>query len=149
MSISIIVNVLFFTIPAIAIFAAILAGLRSMTKTGSGKKALRTHFITLGVMVTLLLGCTMGVSAAGEAAEAVQTAAQSSASAGMGMLSAGLCTGLAGIGGGIALASGVPAAIGATSENPKAFGKALIFVALGETIALYGFIMSFMILSRI
>ena len=28
-----------------------------------------------------------------------------------------------------------PAAIGATSEDPKVFGKALIFVALGEGIA--------------
>ena len=29
-------------------------------------------------------------------------------------------------------------AIGATSEDPKAFGKAIIFVALGEGVALYG-----------
>ena len=42
-----------------------------------------------------------------------------------------------------------PAAIGATSEDPKAFGKALIFVALGEGIALYGLLVSILILAKI
>ena len=50
------------------------------------------------------------------------------------------------LGGGIAVAAGAPAAIGATSEDPKAFGKALIFVALAESIALYGLLISFSIL---
>ena len=54
---------------------------------------------------------------------------------------------IAAIGGGIALGAGIPAAIGATTEDPKAFGKSLIFVALGETLALYGVIISFMIIN--
>lgn len=65
---------------------------------------------------------------------------------GLGLLAAGLVTGLAGIGSGIAVASSAPAAIGATSENPKIFGKALIFVALGESIALFGVVISVLIL---
>ena len=64
-------------------------------------------------------------------------------------LAAGLVTGLAGIGGGIAVAAGAPAAIAATSEDPKAFGKALIFVALGESIALYGVVISILILNKV
>ncbi|OGO87597.1 MAG: hypothetical protein A2Y15_02360 [Clostridiales bacterium GWF2_36_10] len=70
-------------------------------------------------------------------------------SKGMGLLAAGLVTGLAGIGGGIAVAAGAPAAIAATSEDPKVFGKALIFVALGESIALYGVVISILILNKI
>ena len=66
---------------------------------------------------------------------------------GLKYLAAGLCTGIAAIGGGIALGAGIPAAIGATTEDPKAFGKSLIFVALGETLALYGVIISFMIIN--
>ena len=54
--------------------------------------------------------------------------------------------GLAGIGGGIAVASGSAAAIGATAENPKAFGKSIIFVALGEGLGLYGLLISILIL---
>ncbi|MFQ9439938.1 MAG: ATP synthase subunit C [Acutalibacteraceae bacterium] len=41
------------------------------------------------------------------------------------------------------------AAIGATSEDPKVFGKALIFVALGEGIALYGLLISILILNKV
>lgn len=46
-------------------------------------------------------------------------------------------------------APGAPAAIGALTEDPKSFGKALIFVALGEGIALYGMLISILILSRL
>ena len=70
-------------------------------------------------------------------------------SKGLGLLAAGLVTGLAGIGGGIAVAAGAPAAIAATAENPKSFGKSIIFVALGESIALYGVVISILILNKI
>ena len=46
-------------------------------------------------------------------------------------------------------AAAAPAAIGATSEDPKAFGKALIFVALGEGIAIYGLLISILILNKV
>ena len=68
---------------------------------------------------------------------------------GLGLIAAALSTSVSGIGGGIAVAAGAPAAIGATSEDPKAFGKALIFVALGESIALYGLVISIMILNKL
>ena len=64
-------------------------------------------------------------------------------------MAAAICTSIAGIGGGIAVGSAAPAAIGATSEDPKAFGKALIFVALGEGIALYGLLVSILILAKV
>ena len=57
--------------------------------------------------------------------------------------------GLAGIGGGMAVAAGAPAAIAAASEDPKSFGKSLIFVALGESIALYGVVISILILNKL
>ena len=38
---------------------------------------------------------------------------------GMGLLAAGFVTAISGIGGGIAVAAAAPAAIGATSEDPK------------------------------
>ena len=68
---------------------------------------------------------------------------------GMGLLAAGFVTAISGIGGGIAVAAAAPAAIGATSEDPKVFGKALIFVALGEGIALYGLLISILILNKV
>ena len=61
-------------------------------------------------------------------------------------IGAGLAVGLAGIGGGIAVAAGAPAAIGATAEDPKSFGKSIIFVALGEGFGLYGLLISILCL---
>ena len=59
---------------------------------------------------------------------------------------AALAVGLSGIGGGIAVASSASAALGAISENDKAFGKALIFVGLAEGVALYGLIVALLLL---
>ena len=56
------------------------------------------------------------------------------------------CCGALGV---FAVASAAPAAIAANSENEKTFGKSLIFVALGESIALYGLVISIMILSKL
>ena len=79
----------------------------------------------------------------GAVAEVVSTGA------GMGYLAAALVTGLSCIGAGIAVAAAAPAAIGAFSEDPKAFGKALIFVALGEGVALYGLLISILIINNL
>ena len=114
------------------------------------------------VLVMLAVACfgTMTAFAAGEdtaeptaATTAAETETESTndhnTSMSVGLIAAALATGLAGIGGGIAVAAGAPAAIAANSENPKTFGKSLIFVALGESIALYGLVISIMILSRL
>ena len=61
-------------------------------------------------------------------------------------LAAALSTGLSCIGAGIAVASAASAALGALSEDSSIMGKALIFVALAESIALYGLLISFSIL---
>ncbi len=63
-------------------------------------------------------------------------------------LAAALSTGLACIGAGIGISSTGAAAVGAIAEKPEAFGRALIFVGLAEGIAIYGLIISFMVLNR-
>jgi len=115
----------------------------------------------VGFVVLTVLGSCMTFSAAAAsntqpaaAAAATTAAAQpaaagTSGSLGLGLIAAAMVTGLAGIGGGIAVAAGAPAAIAATSEDPKSFGKSLIFVALGESIALYGVVISILILNKI
>ncbi len=63
-------------------------------------------------------------------------------------LGAGISTGFAAVGAGIAVSGTGAAAIGAVTEKPEAFGRALIFVGLAEGIAIYGLIISFLILNR-
>ena len=87
----------------------------------------------------------------GSVALAADTASASASglAAGMGYLAAALVTGLSCIGGGIAVASAASAALGAISEDQSILGKSLIFVGLAEGVALYGLIISFMIIGKL
>lgn len=153
-------------VPAAVLLASVVYTMKKHSEGRSVRKSLRMNAATFAVMLLLVAGCAMGAFATGSedkaaapadttAAQASDTAAESTESSakdnskGLGLLAAGLVTGLAGIGGGIAVAAGAPAAIAATSEDPKAFGKALIFVALGESIALYGVVISILILNKV
>ncbi len=82
--------------------------------------------------------------------EAVKAASSASGnSLGLGYLGAALATGLATIGTGIAVGSVGSSALGAVSENPKILGKTLIFVGLAEGIAIYGLIISILIIGKL
>jgi V/A-type H+-transporting ATPase subunit K len=61
-------------------------------------------------------------------------------------LAAGLATGLGSIGAGIAVSGTGAAAVGAIAEKPEAFCRSLIFVGLAEGVALYGLIISILVL---
>lgn len=54
-------------------------------------------------------------------------------------IGAGLAVGIAAAGSGLGQGQAVAAAIGATAENEKLFGKTLAMAAITETQALYGF----------
>ena len=106
-----------------------LAGFRKHT----GKKAKRALVTNIASFCALFVIATVLGFGAG-------------LSAGLKYIGAALAVGLSGIGGGIAVASSASAALGAISENDKAFGKALIFVGLAEGVALYGLIVALLLL---
>ncbi len=139
---------------------------KSRMMGASSKKVLSKNLLSFAVILVLTAALMFTVSAAdkkdaetaggtevseegGTAEPAGSDPAPADNSKGLGLLAAGLVTGLAGIGGGIAVAAGAPAAIAATSEDPKSFGKSLIFVALGESIALYGVVISILIINKV
>ncbi len=66
-----------------------------------------------------------------------------------GLVSAALATGLATLGAGVAVGKLGAAAVGALAERPELFGRLLIFVGLAEGIAIYGLIVSILILNRL
>ncbi|MBQ6632941.1 MAG: ATPase [Ruminococcus sp.] len=141
---------IYFTLPLIAL-ALLLVPFIFMAKKIKNGKSPKGAFIGnlctfAGIMLTAIIVPVGGfVSAATE--EGVK--AQLSTGTGLGYLAAALAVGLSCVGAGIAVGSGTPAAIGATSEDPKNFVKALIFVVLGEGIALYGLLISILIISNI
>ena len=152
--------VLIAVLPLAALTALFAYSFKQKSNGVSGKKIVARNLIAFAVIAITVCAVTFSVSAAdGDEADtsAVATTSQSQEATsqssdngkGLGLLAAGLVTGLAGIGGGIAVAAGAPAAIAATSEDPKSFGKSLIFVALGESIALYGVVISILILNKV
>ena len=108
-----------------------------------GTMALAVIMIFTGDGSVALAADTASASASGLAAGMGYLAA------GMGYLAAALVTGLSCIGGGIAVANAASSALGAISEDGSIFGKSMIFVAMAEGIALYGLIISFMILGKL
>lgn len=68
---------------------------------------------------------------------------------GLGFIAAALVTSCSCIGAAIAVSTAAPAAIGSFSENPANFGKAMIFVALAEGVAIYGLLISILIINKL
>lgn len=68
---------------------------------------------------------------------------------GLGMLSVALATGLSVLGAAYAVGIVGSAALGAIAEKPELFGRTLIFVGLAEGLAIYGLIVSILILGRL
>lgn len=140
-----------FVLPLIVVLLLLVpfALMAKRIKNGaSPKKAfvgnLCTFFGAMGLMLIVPIG---KIALAAEESGSVK--AVLSTGAGLGYLAAALAVGLACVGSGIAVAAGAPAAIGATSENPDAFVKSLIFVVLGEGIALYGLLIAILIISNV
>lgn len=92
---------------------------------------------------------TMALSLIMFAPTAVQAASGDATTAGLGYLGAALSTGLACIGSGYGVGVVGAAALGAVSENEKMFGRTLIYVGLAEGLAIYGLIISIMILGSL
>lgn len=140
-----------FFIPAAALAFALFLLLPAL-KTGSTPRARRRVAANGGVFLVsalLLVALSVSASAADPTTAAAAAAVGASVGDGMGFLAAALSTGLSCLGAGIAIASTAPAAIGAFSEDPKAFGKALIFVVLGEGVALYGLLISILLINKL
>ena len=128
-----------------AIMLPLILNLKKGRKPSSRKHAIIANIASFfGVMAIMTVLPLTGAFA--EVADAASTAASGGLAEGLKYIGAALSTGLGTIGTGIAVGGAAPAAIGAVSENDKSFSKALIFVALGEGVAIYGLLISILIL---
>jgi V/A-type H+/Na+-transporting ATPase subunit K len=114
---------------------------------------IRTKKIVVALVLvaafTALSGTLLLVFAPHARAAAAPAAALGGDAWSFGLLAAALATGLAALGAGFAVAKVGTAAIGALAEKPELFGRLLIFVGLAEGIAIYGLIVSILILNRL
>ena len=146
----------YFALPIVFLAVSTFLAIRAVKRGRKKRSALVAQLLAFAVVCLITFVAPAVAHAAStnqgttaQTTQTTQTSTTSNSSKGMIMLAAALSTGLAAIGGGIAVAASAPAAIGATSEDPKTFGKSLIFVALGEGIAIYGLLLSILIPNKV
>ena len=117
---------------------------------------MKSSFKLAAAFVALALVMAIGATVLFVAVTPVHAAGPPSSVAGatgdawsFGLIAAALSTALAALGAGFAVARVGTAAIGALAEKPELFGRLLIFVGLAEGIAIYGLIVSILILNRL
>ncbi|WP_151410579.1 ATP synthase subunit C [Anaerococcus sp. Marseille-P9784] len=137
-------NIAFLALAVVAI--TIYSGLYLLkTNEDSSKnkirKALKINlftFVPIMAMIIILLLPANSIAAGGAAASSAD---------GLKYIGAALSTGLATIGTGFAVGNVGSAALGAISEDQSILGRTIIFVGLAEGIAIFGVIISIMILN--
>jgi len=67
---------------------------------------------------------------------------------GLALVGAGIAVGVAGLGTGVAQAQVGAAAVGATAENPKMFGRGMILMVISETIVIFGLAIAFLLYTK-
>lgn len=116
--------------------------------------------VTLTMLTAITVIGWMAVSdglAEGEAAETGNTEVKETTRAGkapdsawgMGLLAAAISTSVSAIAAGIAVSIVGSSAMAAVAEKPEIMGRSIIFVGLAEGIAIYGLIISIMILGKL
>jgi len=68
---------------------------------------------------------------------------------GLALIGVGLPTGLAAIAAGIALGPVGSAALAVIAEKPEMFGRTLVYLGLAEGVAIYGLVMSILMLGKL
>ncbi|MGE5618054.1 MAG: ATP synthase subunit C [Sphingomonadaceae bacterium] len=122
----------------------------------SGSDAGRVRRVMLGILglnvgvLAVLSFVLLGVlsNAFAPAASAAPIAQQAGGPGELVFVAAALSTGLATIAAGIAVAATGSAALGSIAERPELFGRSLVYVGLAEGIAIYGLIISILILGQ-
>ena len=113
-----------------------------------------SNLLVAPVALALLLGLgstalLLWAPTAHAASEAAGTAKGALLDANWLFIGAALATGLSSLGAGFAVGKVGTAAVGALAEKPELFGRLLIFIGLAEGIAIYGLIVSILMLNRL
>jgi V/A-type H+-transporting ATPase subunit K len=138
-----------------AIVGLIMTGLYLELRPAATLRIPRWTKPALATQLLVFVGAQLGVLLLGIqdvlAQEVTEVVAVSEMTTGMGLaiLGVGVPTGLSTIGAGIAVGPIGAASLAAVMERPEALGRSLIFLGLAEGIAIYGLVMSILLLNRL
>jgi V/A-type H+-transporting ATPase subunit K len=91
----------------------------------------------------------MGVGEVMAAPAVAEASGEISIGLGLGIIGVGIPTALSTIGAGIAVGPIGAASLAVLAEKPEIFGRTLIYLGLAEGIAIYGLVMSILLLDKI
>ncbi len=118
-----------------------------------GERAKRWWKSTLGTNLLVLVGASIGALMLGIDNALAQQAAtgggEMSTGLGLALLGAGIPTGLAAVGAGMAVGPVGAASLAIIAEKPEMFGRTLIYLGLAEGIAIYGLVVTILLLGKI
>jgi V/A-type H+/Na+-transporting ATPase subunit K len=109
------------------------------------KGGVLANFLFIGLAGMLMLGVQEVLAAEPVAGGTIEI----SLGKGLALIGIGLPTGLAAIAAGIALGPVGSASLAVIAEKPEMFGRTLIYMGLAEGIAIYGLVMSILMLGKI
>lgn len=106
---------------------------------------LQLLIFAVGIVGVLIVGTNDVLAAEAE----VGKLSEISLGHGLALIGIGLPTGLATIGAGIAVSSVGSASLAVITEKPEMFGRTLIYLGLAEGIAIYGLVVSILLLGKL
>jgi V/A-type H+-transporting ATPase subunit K len=111
------------------------------------KGGLLANFVLVGLSLAGML--LLGLQEALAAEPVGGVVLEISLGKGLALIGVGLPTAVAAIGAGIALGPVGSASLAVIAEKPEMFGRTLIYMGLAEGIAIYGLVMSILMLGKI
>lgn len=138
-------NVWLLVLPAVVL----VAGVVILAQRRAGRAAVR-GLLALDAVLLLAAVVVLVVALTGTSADAVPSAAATATSSTNWAALIGAAIAVAGssIGAGVAVAYVGAAALAAISERPEIFGRAMVIVGLAEGIAVYGLIVSIILVGK-
>jgi V/A-type H+-transporting ATPase subunit K len=139
---------------SLALFATIAVGILIETRAlpirvGAPRLFKRTLAGNLVIFVVAMVGVVfLGIQDV-LAQSVATTGGEISEGLGLALIGIGIPTGLAAIGAGIAVGPVGAASLAIISEKPEMFGRTLIYLGLAEGIAIYGLVVTILLLGKI
>jgi V/A-type H+-transporting ATPase subunit K len=138
-----------------AIFGLILTGLYLELRPAQAVRMRAWFKPAMATQLMVFVGAQLGLLLLGmnevfaEEVVEVLEAAEITTGMGLAIIGAGIPTGLSTIGAGIAVGPIGAASLAAITEKPETLGRTLIYLGLAEGIAIYGLVISILLLNRI
>ncbi|KNZ41040.1 ATP synthase subunit C [Acetobacterium bakii] len=135
---------------ALLVLGTIAVGVYFVYNDCDEKRTKMKKFLRINLTTFIpILGAALVVMAPSLVSAATTATTSGITDAGLGYIAAALSTGLACAGAGYAVGVVGSAALGAVSEDQKILGKTLIYVGLAEGVAIYGLIISILIIGSL